>query len=277
MRGNRARRACAWTLLAVLLLAGTGCAARKQRKAAEQARLSASAMFERATELLNKHDLRQSQEMLKRIDFTPDSRAELEPLRRLASADATYYQGTAIAWIEARNLYLDFVTFNGDHPLAPYAQMQVGLCSLKQVNQPTKDQALTRQAIRDLGAVEQRWPDSHYIDAARSLAREARATLAESEFLVGKFYLNKKNYAGAIERFRGIVVRFADYPEVEKVLYHLAQSHVRSGNQAEARIYLDRLVTAHPNSEYAARARKTLASSAVRLEASATSRNSPAP
>jgi outer membrane protein assembly factor BamD len=251
------RRRCAWILLATVCPVVTGCGAKK-KTTIDPSQLSADATFDRAVDLLAKHRLSQAMAALKRIQFAADTRAEVEPLTRLALADATFYQGTTIAWIDARNLYLDFVTLNGDHPLAPYAQLQVGLCSLKQVSQPSKDQALTRQAIQDLEAVRQRWPSSRYVDAARSLASEARANLAESEFLVGRFYLKKKNYKAAIERFRGIVIGFPDYPDVEKVLFHLAQANVLAGNEAEARIYLDTLVTRHPNGAYVDRAQKAL-------------------
>ena len=48
---------------------------------------------------------------------------------RIGVADATFYQGHDLALIDARNLYLDFVTLNADHELAPYAQFQAGICS----------------------------------------------------------------------------------------------------------------------------------------------------
>lgn len=254
-RANTGGVACA---LLALMLAGTGCG--KKRPAAEAARIPT---FQRAIELLAKHQLRQATTALKNIQFSTETREELEPLTRLALADATFYQGSDIAWIDARNLYTEFVTLNGNHPLAPYAQLQVGLCSLKQVSQPTKDQSLTLQAIRDLETVESRWPDSAYVVAARAMLREARANLAESEFLVGQFYLKKKNYRAAVDRFNGIVVRFPDFPSLEKVLFHLAQAHLEDGDPGLARAYLNRLLTEYPNGEYVSRAQKTLGSMAA--------------
>ena len=243
-------------LLLLLVVAASGCG--KKQPEEDLSEISASVTFQRASELLAKRQLRQALAALKKIQFATDTQAELEPLTRLALADATFYQGSAISWIDARNLYLDFVTLNGDHPLAPYAQLQVGLCSLKQVSQPSKDQALTRQAIRDLIAVEERWPDSRYVVAARSMLREARANLAESEFLVARFYLNKKKYPAAIERFRVILARFPDYGATDKVLFHLAEANRRSGNESQARRHIDRVLSDYPNSEYVAPAQRML-------------------
>jgi outer membrane assembly lipoprotein YfiO len=266
MKAVAARRACTWMLVVSAVAGVNGCGGKKKQARVDAAELSADATFGRATELLAKHQLRQATSALKRIQFAPASRDELEPLTRLALADATYYQGTSIAWIDARNLYLDFVTLNSDHPLAPYAQLQVGQCSLNQVNQPSKDQTLTLQAIRDLDAVERRWPDSLYVAAARAMGREARANLAESEFLVGQFYLKKKNYRGAIDRFRGLVMSFPGYADVDKVLFRLAEAYLGSGNEAEARLHIERLLTDYPNGPYVARAQKMLGSIAEGFE-----------
>jgi outer membrane assembly lipoprotein YfiO len=241
---------------------GNGCLGRKKEAQIVPPGPTPNAGFERAMDLLSRHDLRQATAALKRIQFSGQSRAEIEPLTRLALADATYYQNTKLGWIDARGLYLDFVTLNGDHPLAPYAQLQVGLCSLKQVARPSRDQGLTQQAIRDLTAVEDRWPDSIYVGAARNLLLQARATLAESEFLVGRFYLKRKAYAAAIDRFRGVLIRFPEYPDADKLLFHLARAHERRGEVAEARLYLDRIVSAHPHGEYAERAQRMLEATA---------------
>jgi len=245
-------------LVATLLSAGA-CGGKK-KDTVHAGDLSADATFERATKLLAEHQLRQATAALKRIQFAQETRAEIEPLTRLALADATFYQGTAISWIDARNLYLDFVTLNGDHALAPYAQLQVGLCSLKQVSQPSKDQELTKQAIRDLRAVEQRWPDAAYTIASRTMLLEARANLAESEYLIGKFYFKKKNYTAAIERFRIILAQFPDFQDVDKVLFHMAQANAKNGNSVIARGYLDRLLSDYPSSGFLDPARKLLGS-----------------
>jgi outer membrane assembly lipoprotein YfiO len=246
-------------LLLATVLAAVGCAGKK-KAAREAADLSAGASFERATQFLVKRDLRQALSALSRIQLAPEVRAEIEPLSRLARADATFYQGTVIAWIDARTLYMDFASLNREHVLAPYAQLQVGRCSLLQVNDPTKDQALTRQAIADLEAVEQRWPDSPYVVAARAMLREARANLAEAEFLIGRFYLKRRQHEAAIARLRGIVATFPDYPEADKVLYYLADAHAQSGGTAIALGYLSRLLSSYPSSAYLDPARRLQAS-----------------
>jgi outer membrane protein assembly factor BamD len=212
-------------------------------------------------ELLARRELRQAIEVLQSIQYTPETLQDTEPLARLALADATFYQGTDIALIDARNLYLDFVTLYGDHPLAPYAQTQAGLCSLMQVNQPTRDQSQTHQAVSDLQVVIERYRDSPFARAARGLLVETRSNLAESEFLVGQFYLKRGAWEAAAERFRRVIERYPDYAAMDKVLFHLGRALVAGSGDVEGRLYLDQLITDYPDSRWADDARRLLAQS----------------
>ncbi len=259
-------RACVLLAPIVLSLLSAGCSGRKQT-VADVGSIVAADNFDRAMKLLSQRQLRQATSVLTRIRFDPATRDEIEPLTRLAIADAAFYQGTSIGWIDSRTKYIDFVTLHANHPLAPYAQLQVGQCSLKQINGPAKDQSVTRQAIRDFEQVGVRWPDSIYVAAARGLLRQARSRLAESEYLVGRFYLKKKAYVAAIERFRIVVDRFPDYTELEKVLFYLGQAHLRSGNELEGRVFMDRLINDFPRSDYVGQARKALGSIGAGFEA----------
>lgn len=261
--GARAVRLGTVVVLAALLGAGvSGCAARKKKKGFEElAALSAPAMYQRGMELLARRELRRAKATLEQVQYVNESdrRQEIEPLVRLALADVTFYQGGSLAFIDARSLYLDFVTLYGSHPLAPYVQIQAGMCSLNQVNHPSKDQSLTRQAVSDLEGVLSRFPNSRFAPAARGLLAQARSNLAEHEFLVGRFYLKKKAYPAAAERFRAVLDDYPDYGEREKVYYHLAQAHRLNENDTEARKVLDKLLSDYPNGTYVESARKALA------------------
>jgi len=246
-------------LMSCLLLPVTLSCGGKKQDSVDLSQIPSSESFERAQSLLAQRELRQALSALKRVQFSADTQGEMEPLTRLAVADATFYQGSALAWIDARNLYLDFVTLNADHPLAPYAQLQVGHCSLKQVEQPSRDQALTRQAINDLREVRRRWGDSQYVALADMMLREARANLAEAEYLVGHFYLRRKEYVAAIGRLKALPVAFPEYPELDKVMYELAQAYRRNGEQDVAVAQLRRLLNEFPEGDWADPATKLLA------------------
>jgi outer membrane protein assembly factor BamD len=251
--------------VAIVALVCTGCAGKKKKAQlnpeAEEGEPLSVQTYERGMEYLTQSSMRQARRELESVEYAPgsDIRGQIEPLARVGLADVTFYgSGNTLGYIDARNLYLDFVTLYGDHPLAPYAQTQVGLCSLKQVNDPTRDQSQTRQAIADLEKVLQRWPDSPFVVAAQGFRRTARSSLAEAEFLVGKFYLRRKAYAAAISRFRGVQQKYPDFIEIEKVKYYLGKTLVAEGDSVEGRLILDQLVVENPGGPYAESARKVL-------------------
>jgi outer membrane protein assembly factor BamD len=250
-------------LCVVLLLCATaaGCAGSKKKENSALLSMTAEQLYRHSQELLARGELRQARAALERIQYDAnENRQEIEPLARLALADATFYQIGGLALIDARNLYLDFVTLYANHPLAPYAQLQAGNCSLKQVSHPSKDQSLTQQAVTDLTEVLRRYPTSPYTGAARDLLRSAYSNLAESEFLIGKFYLDKKVYEAAIERFRRALKDYPDYDQRDKLLFHLARTLRLNHNEFESRVYLDQLVADYPQSAFVDDARKELAS-----------------
>ena len=54
----------------------------------------------------------------------------------------------------------------------------------------------------------------------------------------------------AASRFQTILDDYPDWREREKLYYYLGQAQLRAGNDTEARIYLDKLVTDYPNGEF---------------------------
>jgi outer membrane protein assembly factor BamD len=252
------RRAAACGLaLAIATLAG-GCGGKKKYAGLGGELLAPTIAYREGMEQLSRHNLQQAIGTLGRIQYSPDTLEDIEPLTRLAVADATFYQGNQLALIDARSLYLDFVTLYGDHPLAPYAQTQAGLCSLRQVNHPSKDQTQTHHALDELLEVVRRYPDSDYAEVARTLSRSARANLAETEFIVGRFYAKKKKNLAALERFNTLLGEYPEYPEMDKVLYYMGRTLLRMKNDTKARIYLSQLIHDYPEGDYAQPARKLL-------------------
>lgn len=249
-------------VLTVLVVTAAGCAARKRiEREARLASMPPEALYEQAMDELAQHRLRRSRQTLERIQFQfdPASRSRVEPLVKLAIADAVFYTPGGLSLIDARSLYFDFVTLYGTHPLAPYAQLQAGTCSLRQVHHPSRDQTETRQAIADLDELIRRHPGTRWASAGQDLKQQAEDNLAESEQLVGQFYLKRKAHGAAVERFRGLLDRFPTYVQRDKTLFQMASALVALDRKPEARVYLDLLLTDHPGGKWADEARDLLA------------------
>jgi len=244
-------------LCGMLLVFSGGCS--KKKREFDQRLLTPRQTYEAARDEIQRHKLRHASELLGRIDYRlGEDRTELEPLVRLGTADAAFYQNNDISLIDARALYLDFVTLYGDHPSAAYAQFQAGVCSLSQVSNPSKDQTETHQAIGDLRLVESRFPDSPYAAAARQMRRVAEGRLVEHELIVGRFYLKKKAYTAAVERFQKALGEFPDSPKTGEMFLALGEGMLLSGDTQQGRFYLDRVLTDFAGTGLEARAKKVL-------------------
>lgn len=243
-------------LLLLTVAAGSACAPKSKK--AHVAGLSAEQMYDRGIELLESGKYLSAVEVLSEIDLRFSGTSEFEPLVKLAMADATFYQSNSVNLIEARQMYLDFVTLYGGHDRAPYAQFQAGVCSLKQVHNPSRDQTQTHAAYRELRQVQRRFPNSVYADAAQDMIRRAEANLAEHEFIVGRFYMKRKFYFAAAERFRNILDRYPEYGETEKVYFYLGQTLLLNDNEVEAKIFLGKVVSDYPGTPLAKEAQQAL-------------------
>jgi outer membrane protein assembly factor BamD len=252
------------TVLSLALLAGgTGCAAKK-RKAAEQTAevLTAESVLAQVDAAMAHHQLRKAKVLLQKIQFTQAERPTYEPLVRLALADSTYYLGDDLSLIEARSKYLDFVTLYADHPKAPYAQFQAGMCSVKQIYSASRDQAQTQVAIDDFREIDKRWPASAFARAGRQFMGKGLDGLAEHEFIIGNFYWKKKSYQAAIERFTGLLEKYPSYRQKDKVYFWLGRTLMGARKPAEARVWLDQVLNEYPRGKYAKMAQALLAESA---------------
>ena len=249
-------------LLAVAVLAtAPGCASRKKAQQTAEV-LTAEQTMARVELAMAKHELRKAKALLQKIQFTQEERSVYEPLVRLGLADATYYLGDDLSLIEARSKYLDFVTLYGDHPRAPYAQFQAGMCSVKQIYSASRDQAQTLVAIEDFEEIDKRWPGSLYARAARQFLGKGQDSLGEHEFIVGTFYRKRKKYDAASARYKGLLVKFPTYRAKDKVYYWLGWTLTQASEPAEGRVWLDQVMVEYPRSKFAEMAKQLLAEQA---------------
>ncbi len=252
------RRGVAGILVAAFLVALVpGCAGKKKSKASTEF-LTARELVALAEAELADRDFRKARTYLERVTYSPADRVELEPTVRLLLADVAFWQGDDLSMIEARAKYQDFASLYPNHPRAAYAQFQAGIASLRQVRDPSRDQAQTKVAIADFREVLKRFPDSPYARAARSRLDDAEALLAEHEYDVATFYLKKKKYKAAEDRLRGLLDAYPRYEARDKVYVGLGRALLGSGKDAEGKAFLDKVLEDWPGGKWAREAQETL-------------------
>ena len=219
-------------------------------------------LFERGSDALEGEEWMLAREYFIQIrDNFPQS--QLRADARLGVADAYTGQGTSQAYDQAATEFQNFLSFYPTHPRAPYAQYMLGLVYYRQMRRPERDQAETREAVREFEIFIQRYPTSDLIGKARTKLRKALDRLSEADFLVGLYYYNSKWYPGAIGRFRSILDRDPGYTGRGSVYFYLADSLrltdrslledsrvLDSTEGADALQLFERLVEEFPDTEY---------------------------
>jgi outer membrane protein assembly factor BamD len=235
------------------LLAGAlafwGCAHGGEPDIATLASNSDQVIWEAGEKALQKHQYDAARQHFKRIvDGFPQS--EYGPAARIAIGDSHFQEGGSASYILGIASYREFLTIYPSHPRSDYAQFQIGECYFKQRNGPDRDQTATKNALEEYQRLMELYPSSTHLEEARARIKQCRQSLARAEFLAGYFYQHTRQaYRAAIARYMAIINEYADYDQLDEVLYRLGESLDFSGRGPEALPYLGRLIEEFPNSE----------------------------
>jgi outer membrane protein assembly factor BamD len=119
-------------------------------------------------------------------------------------------------------------------PDAPYAHYLLAMSYYNQIPDVTRDQERSERALVALQQLVERYPKSEYASDAKQRITVARDQLAGREMEVGRFYLSKRNYTGAINRFRSVVSNYQTTRHVEEALQRLTEAYLAMGIVNEA-------------------------------------------
>jgi outer membrane protein assembly factor BamD len=117
---------------------------------------------------------------------------------------------------------------------AAYAKYLLALSYYDQIDEVGRDQGLTYQALQALRAVIEEYPDSDYARSSILKFDLAFDHLAAKEMEIGRYYLKRKNYTAAINRFRVVVENFQTTSHTPEALHRLVESYLSLGFTDEA-------------------------------------------
>ncbi|HXF89252.1 MAG TPA: outer membrane protein assembly factor BamD [Xanthobacteraceae bacterium] len=127
-----------------------------------------------------------------------------------------------------------YVTLHPGSPDAAYAQFIIGSAYFEQIPDVTRDQARTEKAIEALEEVVRKYPNTEYAVSAKRKIDIARDQLAGREMAVGRYYMEKKDFTGAINRFKIVVTQYQTTRHVEEALMRLTEAYMALGIVPEA-------------------------------------------
>jgi outer membrane protein assembly factor BamD len=182
------------------------------------------------------------------FEVEPNSAIGREAL--LLAADTYYLQGGSTNYVQAEAKYRDFLNRFPTSQQSAYVQFQIANSLAKRMEKPDRDQNVTRKALEAYQELIRLYPTSEYAAQAQEQMNAVLTNLAEHEFLIGRFYLRYGAPLAAVERFEYLLSTYPQYPEKDKVIYHLGVSYEQSNKPEEARKAFERLRAEYPQSPF---------------------------
>jgi len=127
-----------------------------------------------------------------------------------------------------------YVSLHPGSQEAAYAQYLIGSSYFDQIPDITRDQTRTERAMAALEEVTRKYPNSEYAPEARRKIEIARDQLAAKEMEIGRVNQRKRNFIGAINRFKVVVTQYQTTRHVEEALLRLTECYMALGIVAEA-------------------------------------------
>lgn len=151
---------------------------------------------------------------------------------------------------EAINTGKRYVSLYPGDAEAAYAQYLVGMSYFRQMPDVSRDQTITQRAYGAFNEVVERYPQSEYVEDSRTKMRIALDQIAGKEMLTGRYYLERREYLAAINRFRKVAENFQTTRHIEEALYRLTEAYMSLGVVPEAQTAAAVLGHNYPDSQW---------------------------
>jgi outer membrane protein assembly factor BamD len=128
----------------------------------------------------------------------------------------------------------DYISLHPGSQEVAYAFYLKAISLYEQIVDVGRDQSKTEGALVALQDVVQRFPDTEYARDANLKIDLTEDHLAGKEMEVGRYYLTRGDYIGAINRFRIVIDQYQTTPQIAEALERLTESYYSLGLDSEA-------------------------------------------
>jgi len=172
---------------------------------------------------------------------------ELTPYAELMEAYSLY---NAREYADAVDVIDNFTIIHPAHEDLAYAYYLKGLAYYMQISDVHHDQDMTQNAKDVFEELISRFPGTKYALDASIKIDLVNDHLAGKEMSIGRYYQNKLNPIGAINRFQSIIEQYQTTSHAPEALYRLVESFVILGIRDEAEKYAKVLEHNYPGSNW---------------------------
>jgi outer membrane protein assembly factor BamD len=206
----------------------------------------ADRMYNQALADLDAGDMKNAKKKLEEIDkehpYSEFSRKSL-----ILQTYIAYKKGLYEDSVNTGKRYVSLYPGDAD---AAYAQYLVGMSYFRQIPDISRDQTVTQRSYLAFNEVVQRYPESEYVEDSRTKMRITLDQLAGKDMLTGRYYLERREYLAAINRFRIVVEKYQTTRHVEEALARLTESYFALGVVDEAQTAAAVLGYNYPDSQW---------------------------
>ena len=131
-----------------------------------------------------------------------------------------------------------------------YAYYLLAVCYYEQIVDETKDLQSIIEAQKYFNIVKNKYPNTEYALDADFKLDLIEDILAAKEMYVGRYYLDKKKWISAINRFRNVIDNYETTAYTEEALHRLVEIYYILGLVDEAEKYANLLGYNYQSSEW---------------------------
>ena len=166
---------------------------------------------------------------------------------QLMAAYSHYQQGAYDEAIIALDRYIEL---HPGHRDIAYAYYLKGLSYYEQISDVGRDQKMSELALATLRDIVKRFPDTPFARDARIKLELTRDHLAGKEMEIGRYYMQRREYLAAINRFKYVIEKFQTTRHTPEALHRVTESYLALGITDEAQMATAVLGYNYPGSSW---------------------------
>ena len=173
--------------------------------------------------------------------------SEWAPKSVLLASYAFYsqnYYARAISELER------FINKYPKHKNMDYAYFLLAMCYYESIVDEKKDLEPLLLSKKKFEFIIENYPDTDFAQDAKFKINLIRDVLASKEMYIGKYYLKKKKWVAAINRFKNVLTYYETTVFVEEALHRLVETNYKIGLIDEAEKYANVLGYNYQSSEW---------------------------
>ena len=143
-----------------------------------------------------------------------------------------------------------YISLYPNEPDAAYAYYLDAMSNYNSIPDVSRDQERAQTALDLFNQIVQKYPKSEYVQDAKFKIEVTRDQLAGKDMSIGRFYLDRRDYPAAINRFHAVLAKYQTTRHAQEALYRLTEAYLAMGVVDEAQTAAAVLGHNFPDSEW---------------------------